>query len=131
MIGYGGYEAYFGTLSSKWPTTQAYVEQASVDHVRGKNGQLQDKLSLKYNYSVNGKKYSCDRIKFGWAMSPPHGSHTLEKFKDSTVEISYNPEQPDMACFIPGVELGTIGLICAAGVLCMFSRHSRNRTTTV
>lgn len=123
-IGYAAYETYYGMASTKWPTTKAHVIEASVEHVSDKYGKKRDKPVVNYRYSVNGRTYTCNRIQFGGTLAPPHGNHTIEEFKDSDVDIFYNPDQPEMACFLSGANYTSAGIMVLIGILCMAPRRS-------
>lgn len=110
-LGIGGWaylEATQGMACDKWPTINGTVTTSIVKEVKTKNG-TRDEAEIKYQYKVNGKTYTANRIQFGTDMfrSP---AEILQKYKaDQTVQVHYKAGDPSVSSLETGFnQLGVI-----------------------
>lgn len=115
--GYGINEALLGQDSAKWPTTEGKVTGSHIKKVSSKFGP-RDVAEIKYQYAVNGKTYTSDRIKFG-GMGSLNQQLLTDAFKPgSRISIHYKANDPAVSCIETGVNTMTVALcFAAAGLL--------------
>jgi Protein of unknown function (DUF3592) len=74
---------------------------------------------VEYEYSVEGKKYSCSRIRYGQIGSRDRAGadRVIAPYQPGTqVEIFVNPRKPSDATLVPGVSWGNL-LVALAGLV--------------
>ena len=97
-----------GQESLSWPKAPGVILDSRVAKVtikRGKSRVPGFEARIRYEYTVGGGTYSCNRIFFGYAAGRKQSFH--EKIiapypRGNTVEIRYNPRDPAMAVLEPG-----------------------------
>ena len=103
-LGIGGWaylEATQGMACDRWPTINGTVTTSIVKEVKTKNG-TRDEAEIKYQYKVNGKTYTANRIQFGTDLfrSP---AEILQKYKaDQTVQVHYKASDPSVSSLETG-----------------------------
>jgi hypothetical protein len=99
---------YLGVASSWWPTTTARVTASAVDTGVSNIGRWWQ-ADVDYEYQVNGKAYSSDRVRF---LMPPF--YREEDARDiqtafpqgAQVKATYNPKNPSQSILQPGIPPG-------------------------
>jgi hypothetical protein len=128
------YRAYAPRLKSRaaqsWPTTTADILETGTeeDRVRSSTGKANIAFvpTIRYSYTVNGKKYEGDRITFAKAgFEFITASNIRDQFKEGTqTEVSYNPKDPSESVLrpvskvgmfspIPGIFMLIVGIVLA------------------
>ncbi len=139
LMVWGGSEILDAYKSKSWPTTEGTVTSSYV-HKRDrptsdKNKQPTYHPKISYEYTVEGKRYTCEKIRFADNTSGSRDRArriTDEYFAGKTVTVYYNPEDPGNAVLKPGFVFTTFipflgGLaFFFAGILC-FKAYGRAR----
>jgi hypothetical protein len=99
--------------SSSWPIVEGKVVASDVERERstsGTGGERRTSTTYKanvfYEYSVDGTKYSSDKVSFGEYSSSNqrHARQIVNRYrKGKIVQVYYNPGKPDVAVLEPGV----------------------------
>ena len=102
IAGIGGFVAV-GTLvglrsakrSAAWPQVKGNVLASSVVESHYQSG-TSYRAEVKYEYAVDGVRYTSDRIKFGWRKGSKRGTKaTAERYPTgSSVRVYYDPRKP-------------------------------------
>ena len=90
-----------------WPTTQATITESEVRKKPGANAKF--RFKIRYQYSVNGKQYTNNKISIGGEVSS--GRTRAEKRQRQYPEgsrhlLRYNPDDANEAYLEPAVEGG-------------------------
>lgn len=91
--------------SKKWPTVQGTITSSGTVLMNTLQGGPATAASVKYEYEVEGKKYSADRISMGQYGTGGGGHAKAEAAKypeGKTVEVHYDPQNPSQAVLEPG-----------------------------
>lgn len=103
LAGWAINESTQGFSSDKWPTLQGTVQSATIKKVMTKNGTTRDEAEIRYQYSVDGKTYTSNRIQFGGEIFR-NPSELLGQYKrGKQISIHYNPTNPSISCLETGV----------------------------
>lgn len=112
-------EAVNGTSCSNWPLAQGTVTASSLKKVERKWGESYD-AEIRYEYQVNGKTYSGDRVQFG-SSAFQDAAATVAKYPlNAKIEVRYEKANPAASALEPGFNqlpvlaslLGAILIIC-------------------
>lgn len=92
-----------GKASLTWPTAAGTVKTAEVRKYRTKGGP-QFMAHATYKYSVNGRAYTGDRIRFGqYAGAQAAADADVAKYAPNTsVQVRYDPRDPSVSTLEPG-----------------------------
>lgn len=105
-----------GQASKNWPTVEAKLTKAAVEQTSSKSGNKLE-AHVKYDYTVNGQKYSGDRVQFGGLMFRDP-SKVIEEIKSTKhLSVHYNPAQPDVSSIETGLNLNFVLLEVAGAIL--------------
>ncbi len=135
--------------SSEWPTVSGKVLSSEVRTKRsrtsgsrkhGSRSRTTYHAEVHYEYTVDGRPYTADRVQFGeyGSDNSSHAREIVARYAEGKqVSVHYDPTQPDLAVLEPGVhgginiQFGLAGLftlvgagICAAGVWSLLRRMS-------
>jgi hypothetical protein len=136
---WGGRQVFEAYNSKNWPTTEGTITSSYVHKREGspsdKNKQPTYHVKINYEYTVDGTRYTGERIRF--TDNADRGRDKAkgladEYFADQTVTVYYNPEDPGIAILKPGFVFSTFipflgGLaFLFAGILC-FKTYGRAR----
>ena len=113
LIG-GGFATIIGFLSKSWPITQAKIVESSFTQRRQGNCLPR----IKYEYEVNGKKYSWIWVSFKMKLftNPNWASNFCMQYPLLSYRaVSYNSKFPQIAILEPGVHFVSF-FIFAMGV---------------
>ena len=143
FIGLCFYSLYFPTRSLFWPSCEGTIQEVNVFHsgTRGYSHSNPWRLSIKYDYSVDDKKYTGNRYRYAGIFSN-EASYFDRKFIETlpshaTVRVYYDPNLPQRSLLYPGwnyccfVFIAFPGLmsIMAAFVLAAYlKKHSREHS---
>lgn len=110
LMGWAGFNLYFGIDSLAWPiTTQTRVTQGAPG----------DTSQLVYEYMVDGRVYSSDRVRFGDFMY----WNSIEEFwkqhrAGTPIEVRYNPDMKELSALMPEYE--KLGVFIPLGIGAFF-----------
>lgn len=103
LAGWAINESTQGFSSDKWPTLQGTVQSTTIKKVMTKNGTTRDEAEIRYQYSVDGRTYTSNRIQFGGEIFR-NPSELLGQYKrGKQISIHYNPTNPSISCLETGV----------------------------
>lgn len=109
ILYHAGTEFTNGQACKSWPTVNGELTTAEIKQHKSK-GETKFEAELKYEYLVNGHKYSADRVQFGGlAFRDP--AKVIEGLKSAKeLSVHYKPDQPDVACLETGFNLNFVAL---------------------
>jgi hypothetical protein len=110
--------------SVSWPSVGGRVISSSVERHTSSGSRGSSTTygaEVQYDYTVDGTKYSADRVSFGdySSSSPGHARGIVNRYPaGSEVSVHYDPARPDVAVLEPGTSWGAymplgIGLVFA------------------
>jgi hypothetical protein len=105
-----------GKKSESWPTVNGQVTQSEIGYTTGNDRTNYPKIT--YAYSVDGKPYESQRVRFAAIGGRDAGetNSVLNKFPvGSTPAVYYDPEDPAQSVLEPGACGRSWGLL-AAGI---------------
>lgn len=98
---WAGGEAINGTSCSNWPLAQGTVTASSLKKVEKKWGESYE-AEIRYEYQVNGKTYSGDRIQFG-SSAFKDAAATVAKYPiNAKIGVRYEKANPAASALEPG-----------------------------
>ncbi len=120
--------------SKNWPTVEGVITHSELIKSRDSDGKDMYSASVRYEYSVDNKKYSDSGIRVTDSKTNVKSSvkKTLKKYAKGThVTVYYDPEFPGTAVLEPGTGL-LLGILlklpllfCAISVLMVFGLFKR------
>ncbi len=131
LLYYAADEYTNGQASSNWPSVKGKLTTAELKQTKWK-GETKLSAEVKYDYVVNGRTYSADRVQFGGLgfRDPAKVIDELKSTKD--LRIHYKPDHPDVASIDTGCNLNFIGLeiLAALGLIALaVNDHLKHRRT--
>lgn len=92
-----------GFATRRWPTTDAVLERCVVDSRRTSNSRVHE-VSVKYTYSLAGKRYTGENYAIGYLASSFR--HTHERARQRVLDmdrfvVRYDPAQPGISAIFP------------------------------
>jgi hypothetical protein len=132
FILWGGYEIMAGYASKKWPSvegkvTSSYV-QKQVRSIKDSSKKPTYYPKVRYQYSVGGKTYTGDRIRFSGGEGGEKKSESqsvVDRYPSGQkVVVYYNPKHPERAVllmgftwktfmpFVAGLAFLAVGIVC-------------------
>lgn len=117
-------------LASRWPSVEGEIASTRLVHRSGGEG-AGDYEYIAYRYSVNGRPYRGDRVRFGPQVAPgsiipafdPEPKHpgaaaalAREYPQGRTVRVYFNPRRPEESVLYLMPNLMVWGILVAAGV---------------
>ena len=136
LLLWGGYEINRAYESRSWPNTQGTITSSYIKKENRKDSNNSYKTTyypkVNYQYQVEGKYYSCNRIAFGGVSGGKRSKakKVVDRYPSGKkVTVYYNPKDPGVAVLKAGFSWGALfafltGLIFF-GVGIMFYRISR------
>ena len=136
LLLWGGYEINRAYESRGWPNTQGTITSSYIKKENRKDSNNRYKTTyypkVNYQYQVEGKYYSCNRIAFGGVSGGKRSKakKVVDRYPSGKkVTVYYNPQDPGVAVLKAGFSWGALfafltGLIFF-GVGIMFYRISR------
>ena len=118
-----------GKQSELWPYTEGIITHARARQI-GDIHSTQYRLSVRYEYEVDGKRYTSRRYAFGtrYITGFRNAQETAAQYRDQgQVTVYYNPENPRHAALEPGIAwdsfviLGVGLVLLVIGVRLLFS----------
>jgi len=103
-----------GIRSKNWPKVKGTIRRSEVDvfHTLDEEGASQDfSADIYYEYAVEGQSYGGTTVKLNYGEIKGRGdsSRAIDKYpQGSTVDVYYDPEDPNRAALEPGIPLSTI-----------------------
>ena len=127
----------FGLISYTWPTSTATIlESRGVKTRLDSDDAPSYGVRAKYLYQIQGARYTNDVIRF--TLSDGAREPALQMLrhlpKGRTVPVRYNPNNPQTATLLPGIEkaslivlagLAFVTVVCLMGLLFGWRWHSR------
>ncbi len=92
--------AHFGIQSlgvSNWPKTQAQIRSCSVESASNANGEFNQNVQVMYSYNVDGRDYSNTEVAAALVTDKEVRKYEGKYQQGSTVEIRYDPKNPQTA----------------------------------
>ena len=104
---------YRGEASEDWPAAEAHITESGW---RTRVGDSSDMYPhVKYDYTVEGKQYSSDRLTYASSEELP--KHFLDEFPvGATVPVYYDPASPQTSVLITGSTSWHSGTIAVGGI---------------
>ncbi|MGP1346610.1 MAG: DUF3592 domain-containing protein [Phycisphaerales bacterium] len=94
--------------SESWPTASGGVKSCEVVAQSGRRGRTSYKPKVTVYFTVDGRRYACERLTFNASYSTRDRSEAeafARRFAaGSTVSVSYKPDDPEISVIEPGVE---------------------------
>ncbi|WP_406693858.1 DUF3592 domain-containing protein [Singulisphaera sp. Ch08] len=107
VLGMAAWSTYLSMLPKGWPTARGtMIELAMKRHQPGTERGNFYRVTARYTYAVEGKRYEGTRIAFGYMMSGDRDEHAgiYRRLKASReVSVRYDPSNPTRSCLIYGV----------------------------
>lgn len=112
VFGVHGYTVYQnGVASENWPTAEGTVIQSEIKKSERTTGTGSSKRTevrhipqVAYTYTVDGQSYRSSRITFG-AINALNAGATVNRYpKGKSIEVFYDPKNPDEAVLQPGAQ---------------------------
>src|SRR5262245_53755982 len=97
--------AYLAAQVAGWPTVEGTLSAVSLEE-KEKKDKATFEVKVAYDYVVDGKPYTGDRIAMGYSASIFRETHAeIEQAlkKGKTVVVRYDPDQPDRAYLAAGI----------------------------
>jgi len=104
---------YRGEASENWPATEAHITESGWRTRVGDSSDMY--LHVKYDYTVEGKQYSSDRLTYASTSDLP--KHFLDEFPvGATVPVYYDPASPQTSVLITGSSSWASATIAVGGI---------------
>lgn len=126
-------KAWYAAASSHWPKAPAVVAEAGVQHSTSTDSKTRAKSTMhsaviRFDYRVEGKTYSTRTIQFGELEGSEDETDAeirmLQYPVGASVSVSYNPDDPSLACVRPGFHAAALMVpFCGLAIVlvaCMF-----------
>lgn len=110
-----GYEGY---SSRDWERTRANVEKVDFE-IRtssGRNSGTSYLVNIKYNYLINNKRYTNDKVSFGYGANNTDNHSQIYRVLEAakTIVVYVNPKDPNEAVIVPGINNSIKGIFVFA-----------------
>ncbi len=104
LCGYGIQMLNDANESKKWPQSEGVVTSSEIIKSSDSDG-TSYRAKITYNYQVDDKTYSSNKISFGEYSSPNKNKaqDIIDKFPVGNVTVFYDPEDPARSVLEPGV----------------------------
>jgi hypothetical protein len=120
-----------GIVSLTWSQTQGVIKSGNVEYSLYK-GAKDFMLKIRYAYTVNGKQYENDRIRFPESWERAGGEYERKQVDlyraGSQHAVYYDPSNPARSCLVKGPRYfyafvfgGLSALSLLVGTVCLFS----------
>lgn len=139
LLAWGGYEMKRAYESRTWPDTQGTVTSSYIGKRSHRDSNNSTSIvytpKIRYQYQVEGKHYTCNRIGFGGESGGKRSKakKVVDKYPSGKkVTVYYNPQDPKIAVLKAGFSLGALFAFLAGiiffgvGVIC-FKAYQKNR----
>lgn len=145
LLAWGGYEMKRAYESRTWPDTQGTVTSSYIGKSshRDSNNHTSTVYTpkIRYQYQVEGKHYTCNRIEFGGESGGKRSKakKVVDKYPSGKkVTVYYNPQDPKVAvlkagfswgalfAFLAGIIFFGVGIICYRG----YRRNKEERNSS-
>jgi len=106
VLGSGIYTLIKSTQSKDWPTVPAFISKCDFHESSDDDG-TSYRVSVRYDYEVQGTAYSGKRIAFGYAGSSNERKQReiYSKLKNSAqIEVKYNASNPAESTIVSGMD---------------------------
>jgi len=106
----GVQEVFNGWKSAKWPTVEGKVTTSSVEAQASTDKRsLTYHAKIVYDYAVDGKRFSGDRVAFGalGTDDPSHAQAIVDRYSQGkSVSVFDNPDDQQESLLEPGLKAG-------------------------
>ena len=96
IIGFNLYNAYWGMRAESWPSTKGIVTSSRVEKsfMENRNGGSFYNAVVTYDYIVDGRTYSNDRVRYGKVSTSLQDAREKESVyhKGAVVAVHYSPD---------------------------------------
>lgn len=119
LLGFMAISTWFSYASIGWPVAEGLVLSSKlVTHTGGSTRNSSYVPRIHYEYTVEGRRYTGDRLAFGFGNRSPQAAQALvRRFRpDRRVPVFYDADKPDRSVLMPGF-WGNLGLGWLAGFL--------------
>jgi Protein of unknown function (DUF3592) len=106
--------------AANWPSVVGKLENVSWQESEGKGGTYY-KVKVKYNYSIDNRKYHNDTLAFGYAASKDRETHEriFSKLQQTkAISVCYNFKHPDRSILGYGINSWNIESILGSTFFC-------------
>ena len=119
--GFGLYRYSVGKKSVSWPSVEGKISYARVESTRS-DGKQKYRPAVKYNYVVNSKPYTGNRVTASDDLKNNRGS-AMDVLKNypvgSVVPVYYDPADPVTSLLEPGI-VKNVYLVLLVSAVCLF-----------
>jgi hypothetical protein len=139
LLAWGGYEIKRAYESRGWPNTQGTITSSYIKKENRKDSNNRYKTTyypkVNYQYQVEGKYYSCNRIAFGGVSGGKRSKakRVVDRYPSGKkVTVYYNPQDPGIGVLNAGFSWGALlaflsGLIFFGVGVLLFKTCRRNK----
>ena len=108
-----------GIGSRSWPSTRGVIQKAKVVKSRDSEGDEVSRQDVVYSYSIGGRSYRSNRIRFGIPRKLTWSSESRPGYRRGEhVEVYYNPSRPSVSALQRGSSpFAVITLLIGAGIV--------------
>lgn len=115
-------------ISSDWPSVKGRIVKSELWGKRNIDGEQKpvEKLSVEYQYEVNGNDYRGTKVAFYTLVYPETLKFAKENPENSEISVFYNPNTPSESVLVTGskegnkryseIILASLGLIVSAAI---------------
>ena len=138
-MAWGGYEIKGAYESRHWPSTPGTITSSSISKQTRRDSNHRTRTTyyprVQYQYQVDGKHCTSDRIEFGGASGGTRSKakKLVDRYSPGKkVKVYYNPRDPEYAVLKAGFTWGAIFILLAGivffglGVIC-YRAYKRNK----
>ena len=139
LLTWGGYEMKRAYESRIWPDTQGTVTSSRIGKHSHRDSNNHTRIvytpKIRYQYQVEGKHYTCNRIEFGGKSGGKRSKakKVVDKYPSGKkVTVYYNPQDPKVAALKAGFSWGALfaflaGIIFFGVGVMGFKAYRRNK----
>jgi hypothetical protein len=106
VLGFGSWQLNRASLSEWWSSVPGTILSSEIQEIsRHEEADSNYRVNVRYVYTVDGKKYEGNRLRFGFASYDDRWAAEQEKLRFASgneVQVLYDPENPSQAVLIKG-----------------------------
>lgn len=123
LLGWGLYSLYKAKAAEGWAETRGLMKSCELIEDSSGDGTTWS-VKVAYDYTVDGRSFSGNRVAFGYAGSSTRAEHEAINAKlsnASVVRVRYNPLRPEEAVLGTGVNRSNLVILIFAIVWLSFT----------